>query len=69
MNSPSRVDLQDKQSGIIGPQRVRVGLSHRDELSWNLERRTPHPLKAGSTLPLQVEAISIHEVQQSSIGQ
>ena len=67
MNSPSRIDLQDKLSNIVGPQRVRVELSHRDELSWDaLSEGRLHPMrKLDSTLPLcVVEASSTSEVQQ-----
>ena len=67
MSNPTEADLQKKLSNIVAPQKVRVELSHRDELSWDaLSQGRLHPLKKPhSTLPLcVVEPGSTSEVQQ-----
>ena len=67
MSNPTEADLQKKLSNIIAPQKVRVELSHRDELSWDaLSQGRLHPLKRpDSTLPLcVVEPSSTSEVQR-----
>ena len=67
MSNTREADLQNKLSKILGPQQIRVELSHRDELSWDaLSEGRLHPLKKpDSTLPLcVVEPSSTAEVQQ-----
>jgi FAD/FMN-containing dehydrogenase len=67
LSNPTEADLQKKLSNIVAPQKVRVELSHRDELSWDaLSQGRLHPLKRPeSTLPLcVVEPSSTSEVQR-----
>lgn len=67
MSNPTEADLQKKLSNIIAPHKVRVELSHRDELSWDaLSQGRLHPLKKpDSTLPLcVVEPGSTSEVEK-----
>ena len=67
MSRPLHANLQEKLSKIVGPQHVRVELSHRDELSWDaLSEGRLHPLrKPENAIPLcVVEAGSTSEVQQ-----
>jgi FAD/FMN-containing dehydrogenase len=67
MSNPAQLNLQQKLSQIVGPQHLRVELSHRDDLSWDaLSEGRLHPSRRpATTLPLcVVEPHSTSEVQQ-----